>query len=176
MKITFPNKTAKQLYEECGNKLGKGKLLYDIDWYKNEDFFTKEKCRKGTREIITDLTPTLCKTWGECSHLGQMLNFAELLWCVIKIPGFLKEYKYSWTSSLTSDGGFVDAGDFGDDGGSVNGLGPGYSASNLACPFSAVALKSSSIDTSTSDEASSLGARIKLLEDDMSKIKKFLII
>ena len=157
MKITFPNKTAKQLYEECGNKLGKGKLLYNIDWYKNEDFFTKEKCRKGTREIITDLTPTLGKTWDECSHLGQMLNFAELLWCVIKIPDFLKEFKHSWTSSRASYGDFVVAGDFDDDGGFVSWRGPRDSRSDVGCAFSAVALKSSTIDTLTGDEASSLG-------------------
>ncbi len=65
MLVNFPKKTAKEIYEECGKKLGKGKLLYDIDWYKNEDFFTKEKCRESTREIITDLTPTLGKTWDE---------------------------------------------------------------------------------------------------------------
>ena len=176
MKITFPNKTAKQLYEECGNKLGKSKLLYNNDWYKNEDFFTKEKCREGTREIITDLTPTFGKTWDECKEMGEMLNFAELLWCVIKIPDFLKEYKYSWTSSRTSDGSFVVAGDFLDDGGAVSGGRPRYSPSIIGCAFSAVALKSSTIEPLKSDEASSLGARIKLLEDDVDKIKKFLII
>ena len=132
-------------------------MLYNNDWYKNEDFFTKEKCREGTREIITDLTPTFGKTWDECKEMGEMLNFAELLWCVIKIPDFLKEYKYSWTSSRASYGDFVVAGDFDDDGGFVSWRGPRDSRSDVGCAFSAVALKSSTIDTLTGDKASSLG-------------------
>ena len=175
MRITFPSLTAKQIVKKYNNKLGKGKLLYDTDWYKNEDFYTKEKCIKGTREIIIDLTPTLGKTWDECKEMGEMLNFAELLWCVIKIPNFLKN-EYSWTSSRMSRGSFVYAGRFDDAGGDVYGYRPGYSSSNVGCAFSAVALKSSNIDTLSPDEASSLGARITALEDDMSKIKKILII
>ena len=165
MKITFPSLTAKQIVEKYNNKLGKGKLLYNTTWYEKEDFYTKEKCRKGTREIITYLTPTLSGTWDECKAMGEMLNFAELLWCVIEIPGFLKEWKYSWTSSRTSRGDFVRAGNFDDDGGDVSRLRPGYSNSNLGCAFFAVALKSSTIDPLKSDEASSLGARVKALED-----------
>ena len=86
-----------------------------------------------------------------------MLNFAELLWCVIKIPNFLRDWNYSWTSSRSSRGRFVSAGLFGDAGGLVNGRRPGYSLSIIGCAFSAVALKSSTIDTLTGDEASSLG-------------------
>jgi len=138
-KITFPSLTAKEIVEKYDNMFGKCKLLYNTTWYKNEDFFTKEKCREGTREIITDLTPTLGKTWDECKEIGEMLNFAELLWCVIKIPNFLREYKYSWTSSRASGGYFVLAGDFDDDGGHVYGWGPGSSSSRLGCAFSAVA-------------------------------------
>ena len=91
MKITFPNLTAEEIVKKYDNKLGDGKLLWNTDWYKNEDFFTKERCRKGTREIITDMTDTFNKTWDECDKMGDMLNFAELLWCAIKIPGFLKD-------------------------------------------------------------------------------------
>jgi len=174
MKIKFPDLTAKQIVEKYKNKLGKGKLLYDTTWYEKEDFYTKEKCRKGTREIITDLTPTLGKTWDECKEMGEMLNFAELLWCVIKIPDFLKEYKYSWTSSRMSYGYFVSAGNFDDNGGIVCRNGPRYSCSGLGCAFSAVALKSSSIDTLKGDEASSLGARITALEDWVSKESNFI--
>ena len=169
MKITFPSLTAKQIVQKYNNKFGKGKLLYNIDWYKNEDFFTKEKCQKGTREIITDLTPTFGKTWNECKEMGEMFNFAELLWCVIKIPGFLRN-NYSWTCSRTSHGYFVDAGSFGDGGGGVDGSGPGGSHSAVGCAFSAVALKSSSIEALTGDEASSLGARVEYLESQMKKI------
>jgi len=53
MKITFPNKTAKEIVDERNNTLNGHKLLWNTDWYANEDFYTKEKCRKGTREIIT---------------------------------------------------------------------------------------------------------------------------
>ena len=171
-KITFPSLTAKQIVQKYNNKLGKGMLRCHIDWYENEDFYAKEKCRKGTREIITDLTPTLDKTWDECKKIGEMLNLSELLWCVIKIPDFLREYKYSWTCSRASDGNFVNAGNFDDDGGYVSRDRPGVSYSALGCAFSAVALKSSSIEALTGDEASSLGARVKALEDDMNKIKK----
>jgi hypothetical protein len=167
-KITFPNKTAKQIVEDCGNKLGSGKLLYDTDWYKDEDFYTKEKCRKGTREIITDLSSTKGKTWSECKEMGEMLSFAELLWCVIKIPDFLRDYEYSWTSSRTSGDLLVSAGIFGAEGGGVSGWRPRDSHSALGCAFSAVKHGKSSMDTLNGDEASSRGAleqRIKALED-----------
>jgi len=169
MRITFPSLTAKQIVKKYNNKLGKDNLLYDIDWYENEDFYTKEKCRKGTQEIITDLTLTFGKTWDGCNKMTngtpiKMLNFAELLWCVIKIPNFLKN-EYSWTSSHTSSGGFlVFAGSFGDVGGGVVRNGPSYSSSNVGCAFSAVALKSSSIDTLNGDEASSRGGLPEVLE------------
>ena len=177
MKIKFPNKTAKEIYEYYTNNK-KRKLLYGTDWYKNEDFYTKEKCRKGTREVITDLTPTLGKTWDECKEIADknntsMLNFAELLWCMIKIPDFLKG-NYSWTSSPTSDGCFVYAGDFDDDGGNVYRYRPRDSYSDVGCAFIAVALKSSTIDTLKGDEASSLGAlekRVGYLEETVERIR-----
>jgi hypothetical protein len=185
MLITFPSKTAKQIVDECDNKLNGHKFLYDTDWYKDEDFFTKEKCREGTREIITDLTDTLGKTWDACKEKGEMLNFAELLWCVIQIPDFLKKGEYSWTSSRTSDGYFVNAGDFDDDGGDVNGLRPGSSRSYIGCAFSrSDALKSSNIDTLTSDNPSRAGAdwtiskilaRIEALEEWQDRVKDQLI-
>jgi hypothetical protein len=135
-KITFPNLTAEEIVKKYDNKLGSGKLLYNTDWYENEDFYTKEKCRKGTREIITDLKPTLGKTREECDKMGEMLNFAELLWCVIEIPEFLKEYKYSWTKSRTSGGYFVYAGDFDDGGGIVGWYRPRRLISYIGCALS----------------------------------------
>ena len=68
MKITFPNKTAKEIVDECSNTLNGHKLLWNTDWYENEDFYTKEKCQEGTRNIITDMTDTLGKTWDECKE------------------------------------------------------------------------------------------------------------
>ncbi len=45
--------------------------------------------------------------------------------------------KYSWTKSRASDGHFVNAGNFDDDGGYVNGNRPGHSISHVGCAFSA---------------------------------------
>lgn len=167
MKITFPNLTAEEIVKKYHNKLGSGKLLYNTDWYKDEPFYTKEKCREGTREIITDLKPTFGKTWDECDKMGEMLNFAELLWCVVKIPGFLKD-EYSWTKSCTSGGEFVDAGSFDVDGGDVHGLGPGASSSDIGCAFSAGKLGTSNIDTLSSDSPSRAG----VLEDAIKVVKE----
>ena len=47
--VNFPSITAEEIYKKSKNKVGRDKLLYNINWYKNEDFFTKEKTRKGKR-------------------------------------------------------------------------------------------------------------------------------
>jgi len=73
-----------------------------------------------------------------------------------------------------SYGYFVSAGNFDDNGGLVCRNRPRYSCFRLGCAFSAVALKSSSIDTLKGDEASSLGARITALEDWVSKESNFI--
>ncbi len=99
-------------------------------------------------------------------EIGEMINFAELLWCVIKIPDFLKEHQYSWTSSRASSGFFVLAGDFDGDGGIVNSYRPWYSNPIFGCAFSAVTLKG--------NEASNLEARVKALEDWASKEANFI--
>ena len=165
MRIVFPNKTAKEIVDECNNTLNGHKLLWDIDWHKNEDFYTKEKCREGSREIITDMSDTLGKTWNECDKMGDMLTFAELLWCVIQIPDLLKN-NYSWTSSLTSDGEFVLAGDFVGFGGVVGRWEPRFSDYFIGCAFSRSDTSTlSPIDTLNGDKASSLEARVKDLED-----------
>ena len=170
MLITFPYKTAKQIVDECDNKLNGHKFLYDTDWYKDEDFFTKEKCREGTREIITDLTDTLGKTWDACKEKGEMLNFAELLWCVIQIPDFLKKGEYSWTSSRASYGGFVRAGLFDDDGGNVGRDRPGSSDSSFGCAFSQMNSKKEADWT-----ISKILARIEALEEWQDRVKDQLI-
>jgi len=55
LKITFPEKTAKEIVDECNNKLGSGKLLYNTSWYEKEAFYTTEKTRPGTRYVSKEL-------------------------------------------------------------------------------------------------------------------------
>ena len=143
--VTFPNKTAKEIVDECNNKLGNGKLLYDPSWYKNEDFYTKEKPRKGTWKISTKIDH-LGKLFNECKEEGlDMLSFVELLWVAIIYYSitdkyFFKDY-YSWTKSLASDGDFVLFGFFGGTGASVYGSRPGTSDSNVGLSFSVGEIK-----------------------------------
>lgn len=51
--VDFPAFTAKEIMEKVDNKAGDGKLLYlgFNGWYAKEDFYTKEKTRKGKRNI-----------------------------------------------------------------------------------------------------------------------------
>lgn len=120
IKVNFPNKTAKEIMDECGNKLGNGKLLYNTNWYENEDFFTKEKCRPGVRYVSKDLIGK-GKNWNECSALLkdgereiEMLNFAEALYFVQEYYKQTNSYPWagdwSWTSSRSSDGRLVGLG------------------------------------------------------------------
>lgn len=121
MKITFPNKTAKQIVEACDNRLGTGKLLYSISWYEKENFYTKEKCRPRTVEVSDEIVG-LDKDWNECAELvkkegGEMLNFAEYVFFIteyFKQTGKYPEenkYLYSWTSSRSSGGYLVGVGE-----------------------------------------------------------------
>ena len=53
--------TMRQLYNVFGNKLGKGKLLYNIDWYREDLFYTSEKSpdwhwRLTSKEVIPNST------------------------------------------------------------------------------------------------------------------------
>lgn len=129
--VTFPSKTAKEIVEECDNKVGNGKLLYNTEWYKDEDFFKKEKTRKGTKTINLELLHK-GKTWDECKELvgeENMLNFAEVVYLMREFPeqlkGVLKDWHYTWTSSRDSDGGLVCAGYFDSGGANVSRRGPG---------------------------------------------------
>ena len=143
MILTFPNKTAKEIVDECDNKLGKGKFLYDIDWYKDEDFYTMEKCSPRTVEVIEEIQH-LGKTWNECKAMEksgkvEMLNFPEYLYF---IQEYYKKYdkyfdsKWSWTSSHSSFGDLVRLG--GGDAGGVRVLdgGPWGSRDYLGVVFS----------------------------------------
>lgn len=185
MKITFPNKTAKEIMEACDNKLGVGKLLgYPEGWYKYEKFYTEEKCRPRTVYIESEIVG-LNKDWHECDELvkkekGEMLNMAEMVYF---IQEYFKEYgkypddNYSWTTSRSSDGGLVYVGGADAGGVRVDDGGPGVSRSSLGVRFSCSEQDSGA--KSEQDEASSDGtleSRIKSLESDMEKIKKFLII
>lgn len=168
MKITFPNKTAKEIIEACDNKLGDRPFLYSISWYKDEDFYTKEKCRKGEREI-SDEIEHYGKSWNECSILikGEMLNFAEYVWvikCYFEKNGKLPEendYKWSWTSSRSSRGYLVYVGSCDSDGVGVYYGRPGRSYSNLGVRFSRA------IDNAyiTPSEPDTIGASIKKVKD-----------
>lgn len=142
-RITFPEKTAKEIMDKCSNKLGDGKFLYNVDWYKNEDFFTKEKTRPGVRYVAKDFIGQR-KDWNECKELvekekGEMMNFAELLWLH---KTYFEEHKlyldsnlWSWTSSRSSDGNFVFAGGAGAGGLGVGRGGPGGSGSDIVVRF-----------------------------------------
>lgn len=145
MKITFPNKTAKRIVDECENKTAKGNLLYSITWYENQDFYTTEKCRPGEREISLGIVG-YGKDWNECKALvekegGEMMNFAEFIWFVkCHVEQFGKyplegEYKWSWTSSRSSDGRLVVVGYCASDGVSVGCDRPDYSDVLLGVVF-----------------------------------------
>lgn len=149
MKITFPNKTAQEIMNDCNNILGNGKLLYGLkSWYKNEDFFTKEKCRPITVEIEIELIGKN-KDWNECKELvkkeeGEMLNFPEMIYFYqeyFKQTGkYIDEYEWSWTSSRSSDGRLVDVGRCASDGVGVSHDRPVDSRSDLGVRFSSSAL------------------------------------
>ncbi len=50
--------TGKKLFNLTGNKTSDGKkLFYDTDWYKNEDFFTKETPKAGWKLVSKETIP-----------------------------------------------------------------------------------------------------------------------
>lgn len=186
LKLTFPNKTAKEIMDNCDNTLGTGKLLYNTEWYKKEYFFTKEKCRSITVEIEINLIGKN-NNWNECAKLvkkkeGEMLNLAEMLYFYqqyFKETGkYIDELEWSWTSARSSRGRLVGVG-FCDSGGVLVGLGePGRSSSFLGVRFSRSVLPVAEAGQAEAIPLDSLKfeSRIKSLESDMEKIKKFLII
>lgn len=142
MKITFPNLTAKEIIEACDNKLGNGKLLFSISRYKDEDFYTTEKCRPMTVEIDSAVTH-LGKTWNKCKALEtlgiQMLNFAEMIYFIqeyCKANGTYPDSNWSWTSSRSSRGVLVIVGYCDSDGVRVSDDDPALSGSYLGVRFS----------------------------------------
>lgn len=138
--ITFPSITTQEIYEKSKNKVGEDKLLYNIDWYKKENFFTKEKTRKGKREVTFELQH-LGKSWSECDKLkgnNDFLNFAEVVYLVWKYPEFreMLERNYTWTSSRASDGGLVHFGYSDADGAYVDRWSPDIVYGSLGVAFS----------------------------------------
>lgn len=126
--ITFPKKTAKQIIEECDNKVAGGKLLWNIGWFKNEDFYKKETCRPRTIKIPTEILHA-GKSWNECKELigeEKMFNYAEIIYMLRESESFRKLLSsdnsvcYTWTSSRASDGRLAFSGDF-DSGGVYSG-------------------------------------------------------
>ncbi len=131
----FPPLTAKEIMEQCGNKVDGEKLLWNTNWYKNEDFFTKEKCRPISMEF-TELDH-LGKNWNKCNELGKMFNFAEVVYLASRFEKFREMLKQNctWTSSRDSDGELVYVGN-GDSGGAgVSRYAPGGSNGFLGVVF-----------------------------------------
>lgn len=143
--IDFPEKTAKEIIGECNNKVGEGKLVWSTDsWYKNEDFYTKEKSRTGKRWVSKELA-MMGMSWNACDRSlkedgDEMLNFAETLWFLKTYIETFKEYpddlNYSWTSSRSSYGSLVYVGRCASDGVRVGRGSPGGSLSRLGVRFS----------------------------------------
>jgi hypothetical protein len=93
MKIKFPNKTAKEIAEEYG-------ITFWSNWFINEDFYTKEKCRGGTFSV-SDKVKFLGIS-GKDALKKKMLNLAESIYYIVaykekhsKYPDFF----WTWTSS-----------------------------------------------------------------------------
>lgn len=135
--------TMKDIVEKCDNKTSKGTpLLYYISWYKDENFYTKEKTRGGKHAFSkTLLEESRNKTWHEQEALLKKnnsirFNAAELLyilWSHEKETGemLLSGWNYYWTSSSASDGRFVRVGYFDSSGVDVSRHTPDRSSSDL---------------------------------------------
>ena len=139
--ITFPEKTAKEIVDECNNTIDGHNFLYDTDWYKDADFFTKEKCRPRTVKIPTEIS-CVGKSWNECK--GDMPNFAEVIYMMRESKEYRELFRYgnksgawyTWTSSVDPSGKrFVDAGGFDDAGVSVDGHYPDSTWYEQGCSF-----------------------------------------
>lgn len=137
--ITFPEKTAKEIVDECSNEITGGKLVWQGSWIIDQDFYTKEKCRTRTVKIPTEILYA-GKTWDECKELigeEKMFNYAEIIYMLRESESFRKLFDwnnsvcYTWTSSRASDGNLAIAGDFDSGGVRSNGWVPGASDSRM---------------------------------------------
>ena len=187
--IYIPAISAKDIYKKCGNQTPSGKLLYDIDWYKNEAFFA-EKAKAGWYVIGKTLEPkTLSKTYAEqdeiLKSLGSgRLSMSEITYFIYAYDVQNKErllsgYKYHWSASRSSAGRLVFFGYADALGAYIDGWRPGSTSDDLGVVLS----KSLSADNLTVDSFETLGntysenweARISALEEDMNKLRKFLV-
>lgn len=125
------------------NPFGNGAVIYNQNWYSNEDF-AKQSLKAGfglpTKEVLADSTS---KTWDKQQTLllkGERRREAiEVLWDGILYYATtgkkLLEDKYDWTQTRTSDGRLVDVGAFASGGLVVDLWDPGSSRSGLGvCP------------------------------------------
>jgi hypothetical protein len=141
--VTFPEKTAKEIIQECDNKVGGGKLIYST-WMENEDFYTKEKCRPRTVKIPTEIEMA-GKSWNQCNEASaesEMFNFSEIVYMLRESESFRKLLSlnnsvcYTWTNSRDSGGCLVDVGAFGADGAYLGRWRPRLSDSFMGVCFS----------------------------------------
>lgn len=176
--ITIPSGlTAHDMIKKCDNKTSTGTpVLYNIDWYKDEAFYTTEKTRGGTYEI-----PTLehkGKSWNACDKIAQkedreMFTFAELLYLMIEHEKqtkghLLGSWEYSWTSSRGSGGGLVYVGDFDSAGAGVFSRSPDDSYSILGVCLSRMKqrdISTESMDLAEASSRSDLEKRVQKLEE-----------
>lgn len=139
--VDFPDLTAREIVEKCGNKVTGGRLLWNKDWYEKEAFFATDRCRKGRRLVDLDLAHR-GKSWDECKSLAgslEMLNFAEVVYLLANHEEFrevLGGDNWTWTSSLESAGKLVSVGDFTSGGAYVGRKESGYASSYLGVTLS----------------------------------------
>lgn len=184
--ITIPSGlTAHNMIKKCDNKTSTGTpVLYNIDWYKDEAFYTTEKTRGGTHEI-----PTLehkGKSWNTCHKIAQkedreMFTFAELLYLMIKHEKETKEHflggwEYSWTSSRASVGGLVRVGGFDSAGAGVYSASPGNSKGILGVCLSRMKqrdMSTKSMDLAEASSRSDLEKHVQLLEKRIQTLEEW---
>jgi hypothetical protein len=93
MKIKFPNKTAKEIAEEYG-------ITFWSNWFINEDFYTKEKCRGGTFSVSDKVK--FSGISGKDALKKKMLNLAESIYYIVAYKekhGKYPDIFWTWTSS-----------------------------------------------------------------------------
>lgn len=143
--IYIPAISAKEVYEKTGNKLLDGKLLYDIDWYKDEVFFS-EKAKAGWYIVGKELIPeTRNKTYAEqdeiLTRLGSgRLSVAEICYFVWAYSStekrVLSDWEYHWSSSRSSGGNLVSFGRADAEGAYLAGWEPDDASVNLGVVLS----------------------------------------
>lgn len=186
MTITIPNSlTAAEIIKTCGNLTSKGiPVLYNVNWYKDEPFYTTETTRGGTYEV--DKITHKNKDWNQCDVLAtqekkQMLTFAELLYVMVeheKQTGewFFGGWEYSWTSSRDSGGNLVSVGRFDSDGACVSCATPDHSRDDLGVCLSRMTSEPMQQEPLNPNErtASELEIRVAKLEQTLAAIKELL--